>query len=73
MQPDQLKVLQEALEHKRSREEFEQAVGRATRKLGLPFQFYVQLMGEVREFARSQGVPVETAAKRLLEQGDQDS
>lgn len=72
MQPDQLKVLQEALEHKRSREEFEQAVGRATRKVDLPFQFYVELMGEVRKLARSQGVSVETAAKRLLEQGDQD-
>jgi len=71
MEPEQLEVIREALEHMRSREEFEQAVGRAARKRGRSFEFYIQLMGEIREHARREGVSVEKAAKRLLEQGNQ--
>lgn len=73
MRREQLEVLREALEHLRSREEFEQAVGRAVRKRRLSFEFYLQLMAELRELARSERVSVEKVAKRLLEQGNQQA
>jgi len=71
MEPEQLEVIRDALEHMRDREELEQAIGRTVRKRGLSFEFYIQLMGEIRELARREGVSVEKAAKRLLEQGYQ--
>jgi hypothetical protein len=58
------------LEHMRRREEFEQAVGRAARKRGLSFEFYIQLMGEVREMSRKEGLPIEKAVRKLLDEGD---
>jgi hypothetical protein len=61
------KVLKEALRI-RHKEPFEEALGRAVRKLGGSFAEYVAIITEVRDYGRVHNVDLRQAARALLNQ-----
>ena len=70
MERVQLDVLREALLKMQRKETVERAVGKAVRAKNLDFSAYVQIMGEVREFAHKHGISEIDAAHQLLREGD---
>jgi hypothetical protein len=71
MDSSRLEILREALETQQRKETFERALGRAVRRHDMDFSVYVQMVSEVRDMALSNSVPMETAAHRLLGDGQQ--
>jgi len=69
MDDEGLKIVREALDTQLREEDFDRAVGRTVRRRNLDFKKYIQVMGELRELARSEGISIEEAARRLLSTG----
>jgi hypothetical protein len=69
MDSSQLEILREALETQQRKETFERALGRAVRRHDLDFSVYVQMVAEVRDLAQSNSTALETAARKLLGEG----
>jgi hypothetical protein len=67
MDSSQLDVLREALETQQRKETFERALGRAVRRHDMDFSIYVQITAQVRDLALSNSIPLETAARRILD------
>ncbi len=67
MDPEQLDLLREALSIQQRKEEFERAIGRAVRRKNLDFKVYIQVVGELREKARENGIGLDEMARRLLD------
>jgi len=66
MDDEGLSIVREALDTQLREEDFDRAVGRAVRRRNLDFKKYVEIMGELRESARSSSLPIEDAARKLL-------
>lgn len=66
MDKERLEVLREAQRIRQRKEELERAIGRAVRKSGHDFQFYVATVSELRELAASKGVSIDQVAEGLL-------
>ena len=69
MDDEGLKIVREALDTQLREEDFDRAVGRTVRRRNLDFKKYIQVMGELRELARAEGISVEEVARRLLSTG----
>jgi len=67
MDSEQLDLLREALSVQQRKEEFERAIGRAVRRKNLDFKVYIQVVGELREKARENGIGLDEMARRLLD------
>lgn len=67
MDPEQLDLLREALSVQQRKEELERAIGRAVRRKNLDFKVYIQVVGELREKARENGIGLDEMARRLLD------
>ncbi len=59
-------VLAEAVSSRLRKEELERAVGRAARKAGKSFRFYIEIVNELREVSRSRKIKLDEAATLLL-------
>ena len=66
LSPQDLEILNEAVERRRRDEDLETALGRVVRKHGENFDRYVQIIGLLRDEARREKVDLERAAKRLI-------
>lgn len=70
MEAAHLDVLREAVEKRQRKETMERALGRTVRGRGLEFSVYVQIMGDIRDFAKSHDLPEIDAARQLLGEGE---
>ena len=70
MDKGRLEVLREAQRIRQRKEELERAIGRAVRKSGHDFQYYVALVSGLRELAASKGVSIDQIAEGLLMEED---
>ena len=70
MDQGRLEVLREARKIRQRKEELERAIGRAVRKSGRDFQYYVDTISELRELAASKGVSIDQVAEKLLMKKD---
>jgi macrodomain Ter protein organizer (MatP/YcbG family) len=68
MDKERLVVLREAQRIRQRKEELERAIGRATRKSGHDFQYYVELVSELSELAASRGVSADQVVEKLLKE-----
>ncbi len=66
MEKRDIDVLRDALKNKHRDESFERALGRAVRKDRGDYKRYIDIMGEIREFARSKRVNVIEAARMII-------
>ncbi len=60
-------VLIEAARTRQRKEPAERAVGRAVRRRGMDYGFYIAAMSDLRDMAASEKIEVEEALKRLAE------
>ncbi|MDH3364556.1 MAG: hypothetical protein OEM29_00905 [Thermoplasmata archaeon] len=60
-------VLIEAARTRQRKEPIERAVGRAVRRRGMDYQFYITAMSNLREMASSKKIKIEDALKTLEE------
>jgi len=74
MDKERLAVVREAQRIRQRKEELERAIGRAVRKSGRDFQYYVETVSELRALADSKGVSIDQVAEGLLaeEHGSDD-
>jgi hypothetical protein len=70
MDKERLELLKEAQRIRQRKEELERAIGRAVRKSGRDFQYYVSMVSELRELAGSKGVSTDQVAETLLKEED---
>jgi aryl-alcohol dehydrogenase-like predicted oxidoreductase len=70
MDKERLEVLREAQRIRQRKEDLERAIGRAARKSGHDFQYYVAMVSELRELAASKGVSMDQVAEGLLMEKD---
>lgn len=68
MDKERLELLREAQRIRQRKEELERAIGRAVRKSGHDFQYYVATVSELRELAASKGVSIDQVAEGLLKE-----
>lgn len=66
MDDEGLKIVREALDTQLRDEDFDRAVGRTVRRRNQDFKKYLEVMGELRELARTESVSVQEVARRLL-------
>lgn len=66
MDKEQLEILADAVRTRQRKEDIERSVGRAARRADKSFEFYVEMVSELRELAKSKTVTVEEAASHLL-------
>lgn len=70
MDQPHLEILREASGKRQRKETIERALGKAVRNRGLDFSVYIQMMSEIREFARKHRISELDAVEQLLEEGD---
>ena len=70
MDKGRLEVLREAQRIRQRKEELERAIGRAVRRSGHDFQYYLATISELRELAASRGVSIDQVAESLLKEED---
>lgn len=63
---EEAEAVREALSLQRKGQPYEQVLGKAMRRIGLDFDAYVRVMGEIRVVARKSKISVERAAKEML-------
>jgi len=68
LREDLQKVLATALDKRRRDDSLEMAVGRETRRAGLTYQDYMEIVERVRECARKEKIEVWVAAKNVLDE-----
>jgi hypothetical protein len=76
MDKGRLEVLREAQRIRQRKEELERAIGRAVRRSGHDFQYYLATLSELRELAASKRVSIDQVAEGLLMEkngGDDES
>ena len=66
MDGEHLDVLADAVKIQQRKEDLERAIGRSVRKANKTFGFYVEIMSELRELAKSRKVDLDEAAKSVL-------
>jgi len=66
MDGEHLAVLADAVKIQQRKEDLERAIGRSARKAHKSFGFYVEIMSELRELAKSRKADLDEAAKSLL-------
>ncbi len=66
MDREHLAVLADAVRIQQRKEDLERAIGRSVRNAKKSFGFYVEIMSELRELAKSKNVDLDGAAKSLL-------
>jgi hypothetical protein len=66
MDKGRLEVLREAQRIRQRKEELERAIGRAVRRSGHDYQYYVDMISDLRELAASKGVSIDQVAEGLL-------
>jgi hypothetical protein len=67
MDPAIKDVLIEAAKTRQRKEPAERAVGRAVRRRGMDYEFYIAAMSDLRDMAASEKIEVEDALKKLAE------
>lgn len=66
MDKGRLDVLREAQRIRQRKEELERAIGRAVRRSGHDYQYYVDMISDLRGLAASKGVSIDQVAEGLL-------
>jgi hypothetical protein len=66
MDKERLGVLREAQRIRQRKEDLERAIGRAVRKSGHDFQYYVETVSELRVLSASRGVSIDQVTESLL-------
>ncbi len=61
---ERARILMEAIKDLHKNETFERALGRTLRRHGQEYEEYLQLVGDLREKARREGVDILEAARR---------
>lgn len=69
----QIDILREASQKRQRKETVERALGKVIRDRGLDFSAYVQMMSEIREFARKHRISELDAVRQLLSEGDDEA
>jgi hypothetical protein len=62
---DRSRILEEAVKDLHKNETFERALGRTLRRHGRSYREYLDLIAEVRDRARQDGVDIVEAARRV--------
>lgn len=66
MDEEHLAVLAYAVKNQQRKEDLERAIGRSARNANKGFGFYVEIMSELRELAKSNKTALDDAARSLL-------
>ncbi len=70
MDPDAVSIVQEAVRTRLRNETVERAVGRTVRRRGLDFPRYIQVMSDLRDFAKERKVTLDEAAEGLAHENE---
>jgi len=71
MDPESVSIVQEALRTRLRNETVERAIGRTVRRRDLDFSRYIQVISELRDFAKARKVTPDEAAEALAKEKDQ--